>query len=141
MLCLVKPDNFIPKFEVVSCFLEYEGKILLLLRQDCKNEPNTYGVPAGKVELNESVDIAVSREIFEETGMKLSDISYFKKVYVKYPTYDFVYYIYHKKLIEKPRIKIDKKEHKKYIWKNPEEALKENLIQDLDNCIKLFYNV
>jgi len=44
------PENFNPKFEVVSCFVEYEDEILLLRRQDHKPEPNTYGVPAGKID-------------------------------------------------------------------------------------------
>ena len=51
MLYKEKPENFTPKFEVVSCFVEYNNKILLLLRQDHKPEPNTYGVPAGKVDI------------------------------------------------------------------------------------------
>ncbi|MEI6774245.1 MAG: hypothetical protein WCL18_05665 [bacterium] len=37
-----KPENFAPKFEVVSCFVEYDNKILLLCRQDHKPEPNTW---------------------------------------------------------------------------------------------------
>jgi len=46
MLYLEKPKVFVPKFEVVSCFVEYQNEFLLLLRQDHKNEPNTYGMPA-----------------------------------------------------------------------------------------------
>lgn len=49
MLAEIPQKDFKPKFEVVSCFVEHDSKILLLLRQDHKSEPNTYGVPAGKV--------------------------------------------------------------------------------------------
>lgn len=141
MLHTKKPEAFKPKFEVVSCFVEYQNKILLLLRQDHKSEPNTYWVPAGKVSSWENINEAILREISEETGLKLDDLNYFKKVYVQYPTYEFIYHIYHKKLKEQPQIKINPEEHKEYIWRSPQEALEENLIQELDTCIKIFYNL
>jgi ADP-ribose pyrophosphatase YjhB (NUDIX family) len=50
MISKNKPENFTPKFEVVSCFVEYKNEILLLLRQDHKPQGNTYGVPAGKID-------------------------------------------------------------------------------------------
>jgi len=71
----------------------------------------------------------------------LDDIKYFKKTYVKYPNYDYIYHIYHKKLEEKPKIIINPEEHKEYVWKTPKEALQENFIQDLDVCIRMFYNL
>jgi 8-oxo-dGTP pyrophosphatase MutT (NUDIX family) len=141
MLYTEKPEIFNPKFEVVSCFLEYKNKILLLLRQDHKNEPNTYWVPAGKIDSWEDKDTAIYREIYEETGLKLNNLSYFKKVYVKYPTYDFIYYIYSKFLDKEPKIKINIEEHKKHIWETPKNALNQNLIQELDTCIKMFYKI
>ena len=141
MIHTKKPEHFTPKFEVVSCFLQYEDEILLLLRQDHKNEGNTYWVPAGKVWPEEHINEAIQREIAEETSLDLERISYFKKLYVQYPTYDFVYHIYYKKLENKPIIIINPEEHKKYIWRTPEQALKEPLIQDLDACIKMFYQI
>ena len=141
MLHTKKPEIFKPKFKVVGCFVEYQNEILLLLRQDHKSEPNTYWVPAGKVEAWEKIDKAILREISEETGLKLNDLNYFKEVYIQYPTYEFIYHMYHKRLNEQPQIKINKEEHKEYIWKSPKEALKENLIQELDTCIKMFYDL
>ncbi len=62
MISRDKPEHFIPKFEVVSCFVEYNDEILLLLRQDYKPEGNTYGVPAGKIDEGETPDKAMKRE-------------------------------------------------------------------------------
>ncbi len=121
--------------------MEYQNEILLLLRQDHKSEPNTYWVPAGKVDKWEKIDDAILREVQEETGLELKNIKYFKKLYVQYPEYEFIYHIYHKKLKEKPQIKINLEEHKKHIWKSPEQALEENLIQELDACIKMYYKI
>lgn len=141
MLYTEKPEIFNPKFEVVGCFVEYNNEILLLLRQDHKNEPNTYGIPGGKVWEWETVDMAMTRELNEETWITEADLKYFRAVYVKYPTYDFIYHIFSKKLEQKPDIKINPEEHKSYIRKTPIEALRENLIEDLNVCINMFYKL
>lgn len=139
MLYKEKPENFTPKFEVVSCFIEYNKEILLLLRQDHKPEPNTYGMPAGKINQWEIAFEAMKREGKEETQINLEDAEYFNKFYVRYPDYDFIYHIYSKKFVTKPDITINPNEHKSFTRKTPQEALKLDLIQDLDECIKLFY--
>lgn len=136
-----KPENFSPKFEVVSCFVEYNNKILLLCRQDYKPQGNTYGVPAGKIDAGEKPIQAMQREGKEETQIDLEDAIYFDKLFVRYPEYDFIYHMFHKKFDTQPQVMINPDEHKKYIRKVPKEALEINLIQDLDACIKLFYKV
>ena len=138
-----EPENFNPEFEVVSCFIEHSGEILLLLRQDHKPEGNTWGVPAGKVNKGEEPLDNILREITEETGLEIasSQISYFCKVYVRYPAYDFVYHIFHSKLEGKKEVKINPDEHKEFRWAHPENALGFPLIQDLDACIRLFYKI
>ena len=128
---------------MVSCFLEYNHKILLLKRQSHKPQPNTYGVPAGKVDKNESKENAILRELFEETGIKLSnkDIKFYKTKFVKYKDYHFVYHIYHCKLNYMPEIKINNEEHKEFLWETPYNSLKLNLIEDGDHCIKDYYKI
>jgi len=134
-----KPENFAPKFEVVSCFVEYDNKILLLCRQDHKPQANTYGVPAGKVNEGETIQQAMEREGREETQIHLENAIYVDKVYVRYPDYDFIYHMFHKKFVTQPKVTIHSNEHKAYRRETPKQALKMDLIQDLDQCIKLFY--
>ena len=143
MIYRQKPENFNPKFDVVSCFVETNGEILLLHRQDHKPEGNTWGVPAGKVDSGEENLDTMIREIKEETGIQLtsSQISYFEKVFVRYPQYDFIYHIYHTKLCQKQKIVISPNEHKDFKWVSPKNALSMNLITDEDSCIKLFYKI
>lgn len=140
MLYTTKPEVFDPKFDVVSCFVEYKGRILLLHRQDHKPQGNTYGVPAGKVDAGEDIWTTVRREIEEETWLQDLDIQYFAKTYVKYPEYDFHYHMFHVKLTEEPSITTNPKEHKWHIRKHPHEViLMDNLIEDEDVCVKMFY--
>ncbi len=143
MIYLERPENFNSIFEVASCFFERDGKFLLLLRQDYKPQGNTWGVPAGKVELNEEPLDAISRELEEETGYKANkdNFTFTKTIYVKYPNYDFIYHIYSFSLKESFEVKIDPKAHKEFKWATPDEALSMDYIQDLDACIKIQYNL
>jgi 8-oxo-dGTP pyrophosphatase MutT (NUDIX family) len=141
MIYKEKPQTFNSKFEVISCFVEHGEEILLLHRQDHKPEGNTWGVPAGKIDVGEEPLEAMIRELREETRLKLDilQLFYFGKVFVKYTDYDFIYHIYHTQLEQKQEIIINPKEHKNFKWITPQKALGMNLIQDLDECIKLFY--
>ena len=143
MISNTKPNNFNPKFEVVSCFIEYDGKILMLKRQSFKPQPNTYGVPAGKVEKGETIKQAIEREVEEETGIDISnkDYKFFKTKYVTYDDYQFIYHCFHCKLNYLPHVEINNIEHQWYVWIKPEDAMKLNLIQDEDNCLMDYYNL
>lgn len=140
MISKNQPANFSPKFEVVSCFVEYNNEILLLLRQDNKPQGNTYGVPAGKIDLGETAKEAMQREGDEETKIDLESAIYFDKFFVRYPEYDFTYHIFHKNFDTQPNVIINLKEHTSYKRIEPKKALELNLIQDLDECIKVFYS-
>ena len=143
MLFLERPKDFSPRFEVVSCFLESEGKILLLHRQDHKQQGGTWGAPAGKREKGESIRQAIIREVSEETGILLEEknLVHFKEVYVRYKDFDFTYHLFHQALDSGAAgaVRIDPEEHKAFAWKSPNEALQMNLIEDEDGCIRLFY--
>jgi 8-oxo-dGTP pyrophosphatase MutT (NUDIX family) len=112
MISKDKPENFRPEFEVVSCFAQRQDEILLLLRQDHKPQPNTFGVPAGKIAKGETPIQAMQREFREETQIELDDPVYIDKVFVRYPDYDFIYHMFAKRFQEKPEVMINKKEHK-----------------------------
>ena len=134
-------ENFQPKFEVASCFLEVGDKFLLLLRQDFKSEGNKWGVPAGKVESGETTEQALVREIQEEIGLELARerVEFFDTVYVRYPDYDFVYHMFRAPFAQEPEIALNLTEHKDFRWASIPEALAMNLVQDEDACIRLLY--
>lgn len=139
-----QPDDFNPKIEVVGCFLEHEGEFLILQRQDHKPQGDTWGLPSGKVEKDESLLNAIIRETKEETGFNLNDkeVNYFKKFLVRYDEYDFIYHIFYLKLKNKPDIILEENSHKCFNWVRSKTSLSDyNLIQDLDECIKQFYGI
>jgi 8-oxo-dGTP pyrophosphatase MutT (NUDIX family) len=143
MISKIPPKNFNKKFDVVSAFIEHDGEILLLHRQDHKPQGNTWGVPAGKVNSNENMLDALVREVAEEIGLLTDRENYvfFEKYYVRYSEYDFIYHVYHLIVKEKPTLTINLKEHKNHQWVKPADALKLNLIQDEDMCIKWMYSL
>lgn len=139
---LEKPENFNPKVEVVGCFLEYQDKILLLHRQEQTSQGNLWGIPGGKLEKNETPLEAAIRETKEETGFDISNqpIIYLNKVYIKYPSIDYVYHMIKCTPVEHPEnVKISFNEHKGFTWVTPKEALQMELMQDEDACIQMIY--
>lgn len=137
------PDNFKSKFDIVSCFIECEGEILLLHRQNHKPQGDTWGVPAGKVHTGETFPETMVRELSEETGITASaeNLKYFGKVFVRYPEYDFMYHTFHLSLNKKPEVTIHADEHKDFAWVTPQKALAMNLMLDEDTCIKSFFKI
>lgn len=143
MIYKKQPKQFDPRFEVVSCFVEHEGKILLLHRWPEKSQGNKWGVPAGKIEPDETPLRAMMREAKEETNIDLlpKQVHYFGKIFVRYPDYDFVYHMFHSPFKERPAIILAPREHQNFTWVSPREALDIDIMLDLDACIKLFYKI
>lgn len=137
--------NFKPKIEVAALFIEHEGRILLLHRQEVKSQGNLWGIPGGKVDKGETPLQAVVREIKEETGYDFSEqpIETLDTVYIEYNEMDhFVYHMFRAKLVQDAgAVKINFKEHKGFTWVTPQDGLKLELIKDEDACFKLIYGV
>ena len=58
----------------VDCIIEYQSKIVLIKR---KNPPLGWALPGGFVDVGETVEEAVIREMKEETNMTLKDLKQF----------------------------------------------------------------
>ena len=142
MLYLEEPKGFNPAIEVVGCFIEHDGEIILLHRRKDKTNGNKWGLPAGKVDPGENAAEAMLREIYEETGLRLlfENLSHIKKTFVRRLEHDLIFHIFHAKLDSRPDPKINPSEHKGFTWVSPEDALGLPLIHDLDHCINIHYN-
>ncbi len=134
------PQNFRPKKHIAGCYISVGDRVLFLKRQSFISEPNTWGMPGGHVEKGESVEEAVVREVFEETGLDFSESPprFVKKVYVRYPHVDFVYYMFAKHLDGQPAIQLNPEEHTEYRWMTLDTAVTEPLIRGETECISLY---
>jgi 8-oxo-dGTP pyrophosphatase MutT (NUDIX family) len=124
---------------IAGCFLEYNDRFVILLRHSHKPDGDTWGLPAGKVEQDESDEAAILRELFEETGYK-ADESQLEHL----GSYDFgdeskyVFVTYKIKLTEPFELKAEESAHAEYRWVTADEFFAlPNLIPDLHELLKL----
>jgi len=121
------PDKFCPQVHAAGCYLEIDGKLLLLQRAGHKSEPGRWGVPAGKLEKNETPEEAARRELFEETGIDLetrpSKLQYIGPLYIRKLGFDYIYHSFQVHLDEAvaPEIQLSD-EHENYLWVTDQEA-------------------
>lgn len=137
------PENFSPQFEVVSCFLEDKGKILLLHRREEKSEGGKWGLPAGKVEKDETQVEALCREVSEETGVTINPLQakFLGTIAVTHGERDFLYHSFRVNLDHTPTVTINPIEHRDFIWQEISETFRYPLVTDLDECIRMYYAV
>jgi 8-oxo-dGTP pyrophosphatase MutT (NUDIX family) len=91
-----KFPNFNPINTAAGCFIEHDGKILLLHRTNSKHDNNKWGCPGGKQEPHETDEETAVREIFEETGLRIESkkLVLIGRYNVRFPKYDFIYIYY-----------------------------------------------
>lgn len=114
----IAPKGFIPQVQVAACYLEINHKLLLLQRAQGKIEPGKWGVPAGKLENNETAENAAKRELLEETGISFendSQIKYINSLYIRKPEVDYIYHAFKIHLDLIPEVHLSN-EHQNYLW-------------------------
>ncbi len=125
----IKPPNFQPGVEVAACYVEWEGKYLLLKRSLHSPQGNTWGLPAGKLERGETPRQAVFREVHEETGIRLDEgrLAGHGKLYVRNAHIDFLFHLFHQEFSAPPTLTLSD-EHTDHCYSTYSEALKLPLI-------------
>lgn len=139
---LEPPRDFAPKVEVAICFINANDEFLFLKRQSYKPEGNTWAVPGGKVDRDETPLCAVIREVSEETDLFLDkeETKYLGKVFVRAPKGDLILHIFENALENKNSIQLNPKEHQAYVWMPLEKSSTLNLIPGEDQLIDLFFS-
>lgn len=141
MISLSPYENFQSKFHAVGCYVENDGKVLVLKRAAHKPQPHTWCLPSGKVGETETPEQAVLRELMEETGIQAipEQLIFGVECFVRYDTYDFIFYTYSLPLEVRPEITIQSDEHSDYAWETKENILKLPLIPDFEEQMELHY--
>lgn len=108
------------KIEVVAAIIYFEEKILCVQRGDNKYNyiAYKYEFPGGKVELGESKEEAIKREILEELNLNIKIDSTFITVNHQYP--DF-FIVMHSFICSCNSPKLELSEHIDYKWLKKDE--------------------
>jgi 8-oxo-dGTP pyrophosphatase MutT (NUDIX family) len=141
MLYSIKPENITDWLKVAACFIECNGKILLLKRPKNHKFHGTWIEPGWKIDQWETPEEAMIREVFEESGILISKWQA-TQIWTKYFYFDnmnICITFFHYKPIDKPEIILNLNESHEHVWQTPLEALKLNLIDDLDEILKTFF--
>jgi phosphatase NudJ len=117
------PEGFSPQVEVAAIYVNLDGKILLLQLAAHKQESGCWGVPAGKLEMNEQPLHAAKRELFEETSIdcELEAFQTLGALYIRKPEIDYVYHLFGLHLDTLPSLSLSA-EHCTHVWVSKEEA-------------------
>ncbi len=115
-----------------------EGKILLC---DSHKWPGLYTVPGGHVELGETCEDALVREIREEVGLEIKVEELLSIQQVIYPKEfwkkaHFIFFDYLCRAEGNQTTHVDSNEIQATVWTTPEEALKMNIDRYLRHFIQ-----
>ncbi len=110
--------NFTLRAEVATCFIEYNGKVLVLKSSENANQPFTWGTPGGKKEpLDHSIRQTLTRELFEELHFQTqeNDYKFVAKRYARIPGWDYTLHVFHLPVKQQPKVDLSH-EHVEAKW-------------------------
>ncbi|CAM4312920.1 (deoxy)nucleoside triphosphate pyrophosphohydrolase [Erysipelothrix aquatica] len=79
--------------EVVAAAIVKDDHILIAKRGSGEFE-GLWEFPGGKIEMGESQEIALKREIDEELNLMISDLNYIDTTFYDYPSFSLVMHLY-----------------------------------------------
>jgi len=115
------------KFSTVAVINRHK-KILLLKRGSTAPwNPDNYCFPGGTVEVNESLECAAIRELYEETGIEV-DNNNLEKMVIVYPSgYKKTIFV---SKVDDAEVRLNY-EHTDYVWVNLDESLNYPMVNGL----------
>jgi 8-oxo-dGTP pyrophosphatase MutT (NUDIX family) len=126
---------------VVGCLLEYNERFVILLRNAHKPDGNTWGLPGGKVERDETDMEAIVRELEEETGYRArqTEVEYLGNFdFISSSNRPFTYVTFRVKLHKAHNLRLEKAAHADHQWVTARECYaKPDLIFGLHELLKM----
>lgn len=109
----------IPDYSVVTCFIEYNERVLILKRAKQDSQYGLWGVPGGKLEKGEAPIAGLCRELKEELSFEINPneiISLASTPMQNKCDGHYLLYLYCVKLHRAPVIKLNSIEHSECAW-------------------------
>lgn len=110
--------------KIVGCFLEYDGKFVILVRHAHKPPGNTRDMPTNKVEPEEGGTQAMIRELQEETGYHAhaAQLEHVRDYEFVSDVGEYTFFAYRMKLSEPYTLAIDDAAYSEYQWVTAKEC-------------------
>jgi 8-oxo-dGTP diphosphatase len=118
-----EPQGFTPQVQVSGCYLEVDGRLLLLQYAAGKFDAGKWGVPAGRLESSETPMQAAVRELAEETGIRIDashQVRRLGSLYIRKPSVEYIYHLFKVHIDSILAIQLSN-EHQNYQWASFEE--------------------
>lgn len=136
-----EPAAFNPRIQVAACYIEIDKKLLLLKGAQRKLEGGSWGVPAGKLEANETPQQCACRELFEETGISIAkpiQIHSLGALYMRKPFFDYVYHLFRVVLVKMPNVSLSD-EHEQFLWASMQDIQKIQLMAGAQEALHKYH--
>ncbi len=134
--------NEYPLVTVGALIVAHDGQILLVHSPKWTVD---YTIPGGKVELGETREQAIVREVFEETGLYVNDVQFaivqeslFSSEYIKSNHFVMNDFIVHLSPRSSKENVVLNEEGDHYLWIDPKEALALNLNKETYSLINWY---
>ena len=134
-----EPKGFSLSAEAVGCYIEIDGKLLLLQYSTEKVHVGKWDVPGGKLEENETPQEGAIRELFEETGIVLdqsSKVQHVLSLYIR-GKLDYIYHQFKIQLDQIPPVHLSS-EHLNFIWASGQDLKKLPLVERADDVLQFY---
>jgi len=140
---LKQPEDFHPTVMVASCFCEFESTILMLRRHPDKPQGTTWGLPAGKMEHQETPREAAVREVFEEVGIKLEvdELTPVGQLFIRLSDIDYVFFMFRRRFTKRPPVVLESDAHSEAKWVTLPEAYQLPLIIGGAEALKCYESI
>lgn len=128
-----------PKIKAAGCFLEHEGRFLILQRSSEQPQGGRWGLPAGRVEQGETEKDAVIREVYEETKFLVlyEKLEFLQEVVIDFPEKITDFFVYRVNLPLNIEVVLDPREHQAYAWVTGKECYaRDDLINGVHDILE-----
>lgn len=126
-----------PQYIGTCAILLNSDKQILLGKRRNSYKAGMYGLPGGRIELNEKIISAIAREVTEETGLKGLEFSFVGVVRENQGEYDFIHFVFMAEIADQTPILCESEKCDGWRW----FVLNENLLEVLPghlSAIKLY---